>query len=106
METLPGFLTTEDIKEEMRDAVRKRRIGMDLTQEELAARSGVSLATLKRFEKRGDGTLSTVLALAEALDALDGFRSLFPPVEARTLDELERQRSEKTRQRVRKGKSS
>ncbi len=106
METLPGFLTPEDIKEKMRDAVRKRRIGMDLTQEELAARAGISLATLKRFEKRSDGTLATVLALAEALDALDGFRSLFPPIEARTLDDLERQRSEKTRQRVRKGKLS
>lgn len=106
METLPGFLTPEDIKEKMCDAVRKRRIGMDFTQEELAARAGISLATLRRFEKRGDGTLSTVLALAEALDALDGFMSLFPPVEARTLDELERQRSEKTRQRVRKGKIS
>jgi transcriptional regulator with XRE-family HTH domain len=104
METLPGFLTPEDIKEKMRDAVRKRRIGMDLTQEELAARAGISLATLKRFEKRSDGTLATVLA--EALDALDGFRSLFPPIEARTLDDLERQRSEKTRQRVRKGKLS
>jgi len=102
METLPGFLTPSDIKEQLRDAVRTRRIGMNFTQEELAARAGVSLATLKRFEKGGDGTLSTVLALAEALDALEGFRDLFPPVEARTLDEIERQGSAKMPQRVRK----
>ncbi|PWL19898.1 MAG: XRE family transcriptional regulator [Altererythrobacter sp. XM-24bin4] len=105
MDLIPGFLTTEDIKEKIARSVRARRIGMRFTQEELAARAGISLATLKRFEKRGDATFGVVLALAEALGVLDDFESLFPPVEARTLDELDQQNANKTRQRVRKRKN-
>jgi len=73
-----------------------------LTQADLAARSGVPLGTLKRFERMGEVSLSTLLALAEALDALDGFQALFPPVEARTLAEVERQARQPRRARARR----
>lgn len=42
-----------------------RCIGMDLTQEELVTRAEVSLATMEGFEKKGDGTISSVLALPD-----------------------------------------
>jgi len=38
---------------------------MDLTQEELVTRAEISLATIECFEKKGDGTISTVLALPD-----------------------------------------
>jgi transcriptional regulator with XRE-family HTH domain len=64
-----------------------------LTQADLAARSGVPLGTRKRFERLGAVSLSSLLAVAEALDALDELHALFPRPEARTLDEVEAQAS-------------
>ena len=88
---IPSIDTAADVQEAVRRAAHSRRIALSLTQADLAARSGVPLGTLKRFERMGEASLSTLLALAEALDALDGFQALFPPVEARTLAEVERQ---------------
>lgn len=88
---IPSFDTALDLRETVRLAARNRRIALGLTQSDLARRSGVPLGTLKRFERLGEVSLTTLLALAEALDALDGFHGLFPLPEARSLDDLERQ---------------
>lgn len=93
--------TAADVREAIRLAARSRRIALSLTQADLAARSGVPLGTLKRFERMGEVSLSTLLALAEALDALEAFDGLFPPVEARTLAEVERQAERPRRARPR-----
>ena len=90
---IPALDTVPDLREAFRLAARNRRIALGLTQADLAARSGVPLGTLKRFERLGEVSLSSLLALAEALDALEGFHGLFPLPEARTLDEVEAQAS-------------
>ena len=99
---IPNINSATDIQEAVRLAARSRRIALSLTQADLAARSGIPLGTLKRFERMGEVSLSTLLALAEALDALDGFQALFPPVEARTLAEVERQARQPKRARARR----
>ena len=38
--------------------IRERRLQMDLTQEGLAERSGVSLSTLRKFEQKGSISLN------------------------------------------------
>ena len=80
--TIPDLDTAPDLREVVRLAARNRRIALGLTQAELAARSGVPLGTLKRFERLGEVSFSSLLALAEALDALEGFHRLFPLPEA------------------------
>lgn len=97
------FFGPPDTQIHIRDAARSRRIALDITQSDLANRSGVSLASLKRFEQSGEVSLTSLLRLASALDALDGFAALFPQPEPRSLDDLER--SDKPRQRA-SGKSS
>lgn len=101
---LPAFDTAPDLRETMRVAARDRRIALGITQVDLAARSGVPLGTLKRFERLGEVSLSALLAIAEALDALEGFHSLFPMPEARTLEEVEARaaRPKRARPRLRK----
>lgn len=101
---LPALDTAPDLREAVRGAARDRRIALGITQVDLAARSGVPLGTLKRFERLGEVSLSALLAIAEALDALDGFHSLFPMPEARTLEEVEAQaaRPKRARPRMRK----
>ena len=94
-----------DTPPEMQDrvcaAARSRRLALGLTQSDLAAKSGVPLATLKRFEQKGQISLSGLLALADALNALAGFGALFPAVEATRLEDLDKPAA---RQRVRKPK--
>ena len=101
------FILDLDTPSEMQDRVRtaaiNRRLALGLTQSDLAARSGVPLATLKRFEQKGQISLAALLALADALDALAGFGALFPAVEATRLDDLDKPAA---RRRVRKRKGA
>ena len=56
---------------------RELRLAKNLTQEGLAKRSGVSLASSKRFERLGKISLESLLELALVLEALDEFKLLF-----------------------------
>lgn len=58
---------------------RERRLFLNLTQQELASRSGVSLGSIRRFEKSGLISLSSLLEIALVLNCLDCFDALFPP---------------------------
>lgn len=95
-----AFETAADLRERLRLSAQARRIALGLTQTELSARSGVALGSLKRFERLGEISLVSLLALAEALDALTGFHQLFPPPEARSLAELEAQATPRKRARA------
>ncbi|WP_255572169.1 helix-turn-helix domain-containing protein [Celeribacter sp. PS-C1] len=95
---IPILETATEIQERVRDAARGRRMALDLTQAELSERSGVALGTLKRFERTGEISFASLLALAEALDALEEFSRLFPSPEIASLDELEKR--SKPRQRA------
>ncbi|HTW78853.1 MAG TPA: helix-turn-helix transcriptional regulator [Terracidiphilus sp.] len=55
---------------------KARRLAMNLTQRELAARSGVTWASLKRFERQGLIALDSLLKLALVLECLDDFDRL------------------------------
>jgi len=57
------------------------RLQRAMGQIELAARAGVGIATVRRFEKTGSATIENVLRIATALHADDGFDRLFelPP---------------------------
>lgn len=96
--------TASEICQDIAAAVKERRIALNLTQAELSRRSGVAIATLKRFEAGGTATLDTVLAIAECLNALDEFQALFPLPEGKTLDEIEAIANKRQRVRARKAK--
>lgn len=51
--------------------MRNRRLATGLTQQGLAKRSGVSLATLRKFEQKGIISLESFLRLAMVLDTLE-----------------------------------
>ena len=92
-------MTAPEMRTKISRSARARRIAMNLTQSELSERSGVGIATIKRFEIGNPTTTDTLLAIAEVLDALAGFAKLFPLPEARKLEDLQPQ----TRKRARKG---
>lgn len=68
-------------------ALREQR---GLSRRELADKSGVSTATISRFELEGTATLSVMLKVADALGATETFESLFKVQTYASLDEFER----------------
>ena len=50
---------------------------MHLSQRDLANKSGVSYASIRRFENIGEISLNSLLKIANALDCLEDFNSLF-----------------------------
>ncbi len=57
--------------------VKKRRKELNLTQVQLAEKSGVSYASLRRFESTGEISFRSLLKIAESLDCLMEFNDLF-----------------------------
>ena len=65
--------------------LRKRK---KITQKQLAARSGVSLGSLKRFEQSGDTSLQSLTKIAIALDVENELEDLFNNVPFASIEEV------------------
>lgn len=85
-------LTPRDVQHRLASRFRARRLSLDLSQEGLAARSGVTWSSLKRFERTGLISLAGLLKLAVVLDCLQDFDQVCAGdgrgVTAKSLDEL------------------
>lgn len=95
--------TTPELMRDVAIAAKTRRLSDNLTQTGLAQRSGVSLGTLKKFERTGKISLESLLKIAMALGATQGFALLFAAPAAagvRSLDELLKRPKERQRGRV------
>jgi transcriptional regulator with XRE-family HTH domain len=57
--------------------VQEKRLRLNLSQQTLSERSGVSYGTLKKFEQKGQISLESLLKVALALGSLDDFEQLF-----------------------------
>ncbi len=83
------FTTPSLIEEYLKDNFKQKRLSLDLTQEGLAKKSGVSLGSLKRFENTGKISLKSLLKLAFVLECLDDFLNIAKIEEKiNSLDEL------------------
>src|SRR5271156_5878087 len=94
------FLTAHEILTEIARRVQDARIQAGLRQKDLAEKAGVSLGTLRRFERSGDVGMETVVKVAIALDKEREFLVLFPPSDPRSLDEVLRSTPKPMRVRV------
>ena len=68
--------------------LRSARLNANLTQAGLAARSGVSLASLRRFETTGQIAFESLIRLAQALRRDADIEALFAPPPLASLDQL------------------
>ncbi len=84
------------------DRVRAARLTLGWKQATLAERSGVTLASLRRFERTGKVSLESLLRLCHALGRIDEFEQLLRPPAVRSLDELEERTSRPMPKRGRK----
>ncbi|MEM6797790.1 MAG: helix-turn-helix transcriptional regulator [Acidobacteriota bacterium] len=93
--------TPEEIAQQLAGKVRALRLHQGLKQSTLAARSGVSLGSLKRFESTGQGSLKNLLRIVLALGRLDDFIPILEAPPARSIDELARRQGRPKPQRGR-----
>ena len=84
--------TAQEVQAGIAGRFKARRLANNLTQRELAERSGVTWSSLKRFEREGLIALDSLLDLALVLDCLDDFDKLAlerrPIPAAQSLDAL------------------
>ncbi len=75
--TFVNVTTEENILKGIVDRVKLRRKELKLTQKELAKRSGVSYGSIRRFEKSGEISLTSLFKIANAINCLEDFKELF-----------------------------
>jgi len=96
--------TPKDVQKELAGRFKARRLSMNLTQEGLAGRSGVTWSSLKRFEHTGLISLDALLKLAMVLDCLRDFDRICvddaESLASKSLDEILRQPKPRTKGRI------
>ena len=93
--------TPRETRQTLAARLRALRLARGWRQATLAERSGVSLASLRRFETSGKVSLESLLKLAFALDRLDDFDGLLLPPPAASIAELEAAEKRPARRRGR-----
>lgn len=90
MDPLFFALTAADVERELARRLHAARRAQGWTQADIALRSGLSLATVARLERTGQGQISSLTRLCGALNRLDDFEGVLRPAPPTTLDELRR----------------
>lgn len=80
--------TAEELDQKLAQRVPNIRKRRSISQEKLAAMSGVSHGSIKRFETTGQISLISLTKIAMALDIADELRSLFLQVPYRNIQEV------------------
>lgn len=80
--------TPLQVQLKLAESLRKIRKDKKVSQSELADKSGVSLGSIKRFERTGEISLASLLRLAHLFDRLDDFDAVFKSNE--NLKEIEK----------------
>lgn len=88
-ETNPSLMLPADAGRLLAERVKTLRLLRGWKRSTLAERSGVSAASLKRFETTGQVSLESLLKLAHALGRLPEFAELLRPPAAQSIAELE-----------------
>jgi transcriptional regulator with XRE-family HTH domain len=65
--------TPKEIQILLKDKFKKQRKLLEITQQELATKSSVSLGSIKRFEQTGQISLESLLKIAFVLECLEDF---------------------------------
>ena len=80
--------TWTEINNDIAQKIVRLRKRKKITQKQLAARSGVSLGSLKRFEQSGEISLQSLTKIAIALDVEGELENLFENVPFASIEEV------------------
>ena len=77
MSLVNNLISPLDIRVSIADRFKRIRLDQNVSQEQLAERSGVSLGSLRRFESKGEISLKSLVRLAISLNRAQDFDLLF-----------------------------
>lgn len=80
--------TWTEINNDIAQKIVRLRKRKKITQKQLAARPGVSLGSLKRFEQSGEISLQSLTKIAIALDVENELEDLFNNVPFASIEEV------------------
>lgn len=83
-----NLTSPREILDRLAQRAKRRRLDLNLTQQDLAQRAQLSLGTLKLFERTGKASTEFLVTLAFALNAETEFDTLFPPVSHRSIEDV------------------
>lgn len=102
--------TSAELTKELANQIKARRLGLGLTQQEAAQRSGVAYRTWRRLETEARASIEDLIKAAIALRCEETLAMLFPQPAAASLDDLlklqARAHADKRPLRVRRGRPS
>ncbi len=76
-----ALMTPAELLRELGQRAKTLRLAQNLTQGGVASRAGISIGTLKRFERTGEIQLNHLLRIALVLGRLEEFNALLCPHE-------------------------
>lgn len=80
--------TPEEIDLVVAANAKKLRKRLGISQQKLSERSGVSYASIKRFEATGNISFLSLTKIAIALDAVNGIKLIFTDVPYKSIQEV------------------
>ena len=80
--------TPNSIMQNLKDKFKQKRLSLNLTQEGLSNKSGVSLGSIKRFETTGQISLLSLTKIAVALNIADDLRNIFTEIPYNSIEEV------------------
>lgn len=80
--------TPEEINMEVASNARNLRKRLGISQQKLSQMSGVSYASIKRFEATGNISFLSLTKIAVALDAVNGIKAIFTEVPYKSIQEV------------------
>lgn len=81
--------TVSSVESKLVDRFKKRRKELKLSQKALSDQSGVAYASIRRFEKLGEISLTSLIKLAIAMDSTAEFNMLFSHSKTKNLKDME-----------------
>ncbi len=92
-----SLYTPSEMAVQIADRVRIERLARGWTQAELAARSGVALATYRLFERKGQISLERLISISITLTRHAEWSSIFRPPPYQSLDDVNPSRPQRQR---------
>jgi transcriptional regulator with XRE-family HTH domain len=77
-----------DIAKELAEKIKQQRKLLKISQIQLAAKSGVSLGSIKRFESKYEISLNSLIKILIALNLEKDFENLFTQKSYNSIDEV------------------
>ena len=83
-----SFMSHKDVAIHVAARARELRLAQNLSRKTLAEKSGVTEASIKRFESTGEVSFASLLKMANALGCMEYFEQAFAPEQRVSLEDV------------------